>query len=123
MGNRRTVLFVCSHNLSRSYTAEWLFRQSVHIEVRSAGTRDDARVAVSEDLITWAGEIFVMEEHHAATLRERFQDRLDGKDVVILEIPDIYMPLEPELITLLQDRLAPYLGAPPAQPEDRDHET
>jgi predicted protein tyrosine phosphatase len=120
MGNRRTVLFVCTHNLSRSYTAEWLFRESTHIEVRSAGTRDDARVAVSADLIAWAGLVFVMEQHHAAFLRDRFPDWLDGKEVVCLDIPDIYMPLEPELISLLRDRLVPWLGGPDVEPEEGD---
>lgn len=110
---RRPILFVCTHNVSRSYTAEHLFEKSPDYEARSAGTGLYARVAVSEDLLAWAGQIFVMEEEHVTFLRERFPNHLTGKEIVCLEIPDIYMPMDTVLIAILCDKLAPYLGKPP----------
>lgn len=110
MTRRATVLFVCTHNISRSITAEHLYRESAAHEVRSAGTSEYARVPVSPELIAWAARIFVMEEDHVSFLRERFADALVEKEVVCLDIPDIYLPLEPELIAVLREKLAGYLG-------------
>jgi len=112
MDQRETVLFVCTHNISRSYTAEYLFRESAAHEVRSAGTSENARIPVSPELIEWAARIFVMEEDHVIFLRERFGEVLGEKAIVCLDIPDIYLPLEPELIAVLRERLAGYLGGP-----------
>ncbi|HEY7681554.1 MAG TPA: hypothetical protein VH879_02825 [Gemmatimonadales bacterium] len=117
MNQRQPILFICTHNQSRSYTAEYLFRESTEYEARSAGTDPDARIPVSVDLIAWAARIFVMEALHLSFLRERFAEHLGGKELVCLEIPDVYMPLEPELMILLEDKLAPYLAS------ERDRET
>ena len=117
MDQRQPILFICTHNLSRSYTAEYLFRESTEYEARSAGTDPAARVPVSGDLLAWAARIFVMEGSHLAFLQERFAEHLGGKEIVCLEIPDLYIPLEPELMILLEERLAPYLAP------DRDRET
>jgi predicted protein tyrosine phosphatase len=110
MDPRETVLFVCTHNISRSVTAAHLFRESAAHEVRSAGTSEYARVPVSLELIVWAARIFVMEEDHLSFLREHYADALVEKEVVCLDIPDIYLPLEPELITVLREKLSGLLG-------------
>jgi len=110
MARRETVLFVCTHNISRSVTAAYLFRDSAALEVRAAGTNEYARVPVSTELIQWAARIFVMEQDHVNFLRERFTEALVQKEVVCLDIPDIYLPLEPELIAVLRKKLAGYLG-------------
>jgi predicted protein tyrosine phosphatase len=113
MTPREPILFICTHNISRSYTAEHLFLESPDYEARSAGTHVSARVPLSDELIAWAARIFVMEAMHVEALSERFASQLDGKEVTCLEIPDIYAPLEPELILVLEERLAPYLSLPP----------
>ena len=110
MPPRQPILFVCTHNLSRSYTAEYLYRDSPAYEARSAGTDQDARIPLSAELVGWATRIFVMEPEHLAVLEQRFGERLDGKEIVCLGIPDDYAPLEPALITLLQERLSPFLS-------------
>ncbi|HUL69927.1 MAG TPA: hypothetical protein VLT17_06850 [Gemmatimonadales bacterium] len=117
---REQVLFVCTHNISRSYTAEYLFLESAEYDVRSAGTSFAARVPVSEELVSWATRIFVMEQDHADALWERFGELLIEKKIVCLEIPDIYDPLEPALIMVLEERLAPYLTIPPKQDPSPD---
>jgi predicted protein tyrosine phosphatase len=117
---REQVLFVCTHNISRSYTAEYLFLESADYEVRSAGTSFAARVPVSEELVTWATRIFVMEKHHSDALFERFGELLIEKKIVCLEIPDVYDPLEPALIMVLEERLTPYLIIPSKQGPQQD---
>ena len=88
---RQPILLVCTHNVSRSYTAEHLVQGSPDYDTRSAGTSPTARVPATEDLIAWAGQIFAMEEEHIPFLRERFPDHLEGKKVVCLGIPDIQL--------------------------------
>lgn len=109
MDQREPILFVCTHNLSRSYTAEYLFSENAVYEVRSAGTSESARLPVSRELIAWAARVFVMETAHVESLRERFGDLMEAREIICLDIPDIYLPLEPELIMLLRQKLAPYM--------------
>ena len=103
------ILFVCSRNKWRSRTAETIFKgQQLH-EVRSAGTSSDARIKVSEKLITWADLIFVMEKRHKQILQEKFNDALIEKDVVVLDIEDNYQYMDEELIETLRASVGPYL--------------
>ncbi|MBX3476133.1 MAG: hypothetical protein KF910_00835 [Brevundimonas sp.] len=53
--------------------------------------------------------IFVMERSHPAKLNRRFRDRLRGKRVVCLDIPDDYGFMQPELVALLEQRVGRHL--------------
>jgi predicted protein tyrosine phosphatase len=44
-------------------------------------------------------------------LSERFTDGLANKRVICLNIPDDYQFMQPELVTLLQSAVPPYLEA------------
>ncbi len=110
------VLFVCSRNKWRSRTAEALFRGHAQHQVRSAGTEAEARVRVSEGLVRWAELIFVMEKRHRTRLREAFPEAMRDKEVVILEIPDDYQYMDPELVRMLEDSVTPYLEAQHDEP-------
>lgn len=103
------VLFVCSRNKWRSRTAETLFRDHPQHHVRSAGTEPEARIRVSENLVRWADLIFVMEKRHRTRLRDAFPDAMRDKAVVILDIPDDYEYMDPELVRMLEDSVRPYL--------------
>jgi len=103
------LLFVCSRNRWRSPTAEQIFAGVVGIQARSAGTETGARIKVTAGHIGWADIVFVMEKKHLRRLRERFVDELDDKRVICLNIPDDYQFMEPELVTLLQAAVPPYL--------------
>lgn len=105
------VLFVCSRNQWRSRTAEALFRSHPAHQVRSAGTEPEARIRVSEKLVSWAELVFVMEKRHRSRLREAFPAAMQGKEVVILEIPDDYEYMDPELVQMLEVSVRPYLDA------------
>ncbi len=103
------LLFVCSRNRWRSATAEALLKNHRRYAARSAGTANSARVKVTPGLIGWAEVIFCMEEKHLERLRERFGEKLAGKTLITLRIPDDYGFMDPELIDLLRTELAPYL--------------
>jgi predicted protein tyrosine phosphatase len=108
----KRLLFICSHNLQRSITAEKMFEGVEGYEVTSAGTLPQARVRVSEEHVNWAEMIFVMEHKHVEWLRENFKKELAGKRLICLEIQDRYGYMNSELLKLLRKRLSAYLDLP-----------
>jgi predicted protein tyrosine phosphatase len=109
-GTKRNVLFVCSRNQWRSPTAEAVWRKHPAISVRSAGTSSAARRKVSIEDIRWADVIFVMEEKHKSRLHAEFTSTIERKPLYVLDIPDEYKFMDPELIELLQESVAALLG-------------
>lgn len=103
------VLFVCSQNRLRSPTAERVFFGSPGIEVRSAGTERDAESVISRDDVEWADTIFVMEKRHRNKIHTMFKDLYDQKRIICLHVPDEYEFMEPDLVSLLEQRVTPYL--------------
>lgn len=77
--------------------------------VKSAGTEQNARIRITEKLLTWAELIFVMEKRHKDRILEKFGTLPDGKELVVLEIPDDYGYMDSELIDMLNVAVAPYL--------------
>lgn len=104
------LLFVCSQNRIRSLTAEKICEGLPGYEARSAGTRPNARIVVTEGMIRWADIIFAMESGHRTKLRQRFPEALAGRELVTLHIPDDYRFMQQELIDELRAKLAPYIG-------------
>ena len=102
------LLFICSRNQWRSPTAEAIFNKYPHV-ARSAGTAPSARIRAGEKLIAWADIIFVMEKKHRRQLQEKFAPALEGKPVIVLDIPDDYGFMDEELIRILEDAVPPYL--------------
>lgn len=103
------VLFVCSMNKWRSPTAEALFRRHAGVNVRSAGTSRKAKRHVRVEDIRWADVIVVMESTHLSRLRADFRGEMAGKDVHVLEIPDDYRYMDPELVEILSAVVPPLL--------------
>jgi predicted protein tyrosine phosphatase len=56
--------------------------------------------------VAWADVIAVMEKTHLRKLRQRFGRELRGQRVVCLDIPGVYTYLQPELVALLESRMA-----------------
>lgn len=104
------LLFVCSRNQWRSPTAEKVWRGHPGVAVRSAGTSASARRQVSWDDVAWADVIFVMEEKHGKRLAAEFGGALQGKKIHVLDIPDEYRYLDPELVEMLEVAVADLLG-------------
>ncbi len=105
----RKLLFVCSQNRWRSPTAEQIFDRWNGCRARSAGTESGARIKLTAGHLGWADVIFVMEKKHLRRLRENFAEQVCDKRVICLNIPDDYQFMQPELITLLQAAVPPYL--------------
>jgi predicted protein tyrosine phosphatase len=103
-------LFVCSRNQWRSPTAEQVWRRHPQLSARSGGTSPGARHPVSAADIEWAAQIFVMEEKHQSRLRQQFGRLLDNKPVHVLDIPDEYRYMQPELVEQLQQSVGSILG-------------
>lgn len=98
----RNVLFICSRNQWRSPTAEQLWRRHPLISARSAGTSPNARHTVTVDDVEWADVILVMEEKHKSRLVAGFARMLDNKPIHVLDIPDEYKYMDPELVEELE---------------------
>jgi predicted protein tyrosine phosphatase len=107
--SREQLLFVCSRNQWRSPTAAALFKNSQFYVAKSAGTSDKARIKLSANLINWADQIFVMEKRHAAIIQQNFPYLRSDRSIIILHISDDYQYMDPELIEILESRLAEYL--------------
>lgn len=103
------VLFLCSRNRLRSPTAEHLFASLEGVRVASAGLAKDAETVLSSELLAWADLIFVMERVHRRKLTEKFRVHLRGRRIICLDIPDNYEFMDPELVALLNARVAPHL--------------
>ncbi len=104
------LLFVCSRNQWRSPTAEAIYKNHPYHQVRSAGTEPSARVRVTAKLIEWADIILVMEKRHAQRLLQQFPREMTHKDYDVLDIPDEYGFMDPELVEMLEITVEPYLN-------------
>jgi predicted protein tyrosine phosphatase len=107
----RNILFVCSQNKLRSPTAEQVFADWPGVETASAGTNNDAEAPLSREMVEWADVIFVMEKMHRARIQSRHKAALKGKRLICLDIPDQFTFMDPRLVALLKQRVAPHLGA------------
>jgi len=107
---KRNVLFICSRNQWRSPTAEAIWRKHPLLAVRSAGTSSSARRKVSVGDIRWADVIFVMEEKHKSRLVAEFRTTIEHKPVHVLDIPDDYEYMDPDLVDQIRRSVATILG-------------
>ena len=108
-GEHRHVLFVCSRNQWRSPTAERIWKNHPGISVRSAGTSPNARHPASGEDIRWADVIFVMEQKHKNRLLATFGALMEHKEIHVLDIPDDYRYMDPELVEELERAVGPLL--------------
>lgn len=97
-------------NQWRSPTAEAMYRHDTRLQVRSAGVRSEARRRLSDSDVAWADVIFVMEHKQKARIQEQFRE-VQLPPVMVLDVPDDYTYLDPELQRLLQASIEPELQA------------
>ncbi len=103
------VLFVCSMNQWRSPTAEKIYSRRSHLKVRSAGTSSKARRHVSAKDLQWADLVIVMEQKHKQRLAANHPQAMRHQNVHVLDIPDNYQFMDPELIAELKSAVDPIL--------------
>ena len=103
------ILFICSMNQWRSPTAEKVFQKEQGIAVRSAGTVRGAKRTVSVDDIRWSDIILVMEDKHKSRLLAQFRDEVRYKALHVLDIPDEYKYMDPELVEIIRATATPII--------------
>ncbi|MDD2814530.1 MAG: low molecular weight protein tyrosine phosphatase family protein [Thiotrichaceae bacterium] len=103
------LLFICSQNKWRSPTAEQIFSENSTLECLSAGLNHDAENPLTQELVSWADIIFVMERKHKEKLAANYQAQLLNTRVICLNIPDNYKFMQPELIKLLKLKVSRFL--------------
>lgn len=96
------VLFICNQNQNRSKTAEELFKD--RFKTKSAGLYNEKPVTEKE--LEWADMIVVMEDIQRAELSKRFPSAYMKKQILSLDIPDIYHFNQPELKSILESRMS-----------------
>ena len=105
----KRVLFICRLNRHRSATAERIFCKRKDLEVRSAGTQEDALVRVNARMLEWAEVIFVMDPMQLESLRRMFPSHPVLDRIICLDIPDVFVFLQPKLVELLEERVQKHL--------------
>jgi len=100
-------LFVCSANLQRSPTAEYVARKRGFLATSCGTSRRFSEglvcVQISEALIDWCTIIVCMEARHVDDVARFPNSR--GKPVENWAIEDRYGVYEPELIALCESRI------------------
>ena len=104
------ILFVCSRNQWRSPTAEEVWKDHPQLAVRSGGTSPNARRTVNHTDIRWADQIVAMEKKHRDRLQAKFPALTRYKTIHVLDIPDEYKFMDPELAVTLEAGVAGVLG-------------
>ncbi|MBK5072259.1 phosphotyrosine protein phosphatase [Budviciaceae bacterium CWB-B4] len=104
------VLFICSRNQWRSPTAEQVWRRHPDLSVKSAGTSRNARKPLTPTLLQWADVICVMEQKHKNRIVAEYQRLIEHKPIHVLDIPDDYKYMDPDLVRLLEEVVAHRLG-------------
>ena len=99
------LLFVCSRNQWRSPTAEKVWSRSPYVSVRSAGTSPRARRTITMKDVQWADLVLVMQDKHRQRVRDRFRDEVGKNNLVVLDIPDEYRFMDPELVQRVTDQV------------------
>lgn len=93
-GPDKRVLFVCSAGLLRSATGARLYAKKYN--TRACGSTSYALIPISDNLIVWADEIVFVNEENYLDVTDKYN--LEKKKIVVLDIPDNYSHMAPELI-------------------------
>ena len=104
------ILFVCSMNQWRSPTGEKIYADRPRVHARSGGTNKNARRRVTGNDLTWADIVLVMEEKHKQRLVSEFPAEVRFKEMHVLDIPDNYKFMDPELISEIAAVVDPILA-------------
>jgi protein-tyrosine phosphatase len=115
------ILFVCSKNLSRSPTAEMIYKDHSGLNVKSAGTESSTgaeqfegseqstAIELTAENINWSDLIFAMEEKHKQTMIEKFPFEIKQKKIIVLGIQDKYKFMDDELIEEIKIKVNKYI--------------
>ena len=95
------ILFICNQNENRSKTAEEIFKE--RFNTRSAGIYNTKPVTEKE--LSWADIVIVMENAQRTEISNRFPRQYMQRQIISLDIPDVYHYNQPELIQILKSKI------------------
>jgi len=110
MSKTDNTLVVCTAGKHRSPTTRRLLEDNHNINARCAGIHKQAEAQVTQEMIDWADYVIAMDERidgHKSYLEENFS--LGETPVYVFDIPDQFEKEDPELISLLKDKLAVFV--------------
>lgn len=110
MTETHNTLVVCTAGQERSPTATQILEEDFDVPARFAGTHPGARRPVTQELIDWSDHIIAMDERadgHKSFLQEEFD--IGDRQVFVFDIPDRYPKDDPELVSLLKEKLAVFV--------------
>lgn len=96
-GVDKKVLFVCSAGILRSATAARIYARKYN--TRAVGTGSYALIPLTHDLLLWADEVVFVNEENYVEACQRFDLDSFRASTVVLNIPDDYDHMNPELIS------------------------
>ena len=98
-GKDKKVLTVCSAGLLRSPTLAWILSQH-NYNVRACGIHDYALIPIDAVLAVWADIIIFVHPDIEFSCQLPYKG-MEGKQVFVFNVPDIYEYKDPELIAIL----------------------
>lgn len=102
-GKDKKVVFVCSMGILRSATAARIYAHKYN--TRSAGTWEDhALVPLTKLLVEWADELVFVNDHNWQQAVEKFGYKTIANKSKVLDIPDTYEHMHPELIKAFEEQ-------------------
>lgn len=102
-GKDKRVLFVCTGGILRSATgAHWAAKEKGW-NTRSCGILDESIPPIHKNLLEWADVIYCMEPEHMDFIRNMGWHFVTKS--TMLEIPDNYRYMDPDLIKIFERRL------------------
>ncbi|MEZ4920384.1 MAG: hypothetical protein R2792_14880 [Saprospiraceae bacterium] len=108
MPSKPNILVVCGRNKRRSRTAEHVFKNDSRMSIRSVGLSPQSPRQIRESDLVWADLVVVMEYRQSARIVKEYR-ALDLPTIHVLDIPDEYEYLDPELVELLEDGIGSLL--------------
>jgi y4mF family transcriptional regulator len=108
--HRPNVLVLCGRNKKRSRTAEAIFKNDARFGIRSAGLSPKSDRKVTEGDLRWADLVLVMEHKQRGKLHSQFPG-LQLPPLEVLQIADDFAFLDPELVSLLTEKINAQLRA------------
>lgn len=81
------------------------------LHVRSRGLSASAVRRLTNSDVAWADFIFVMESEHKRQMLKRFRADIGHRLVHVLDIPDEYHFMDPELVELIKARVSAVLDS------------
>lgn len=107
-GDMPRVLCVCSGGLLRSPTIAWvLSNEPYNCNTRAVGTAEEyALIPIDTVLVEWADIIVCANKDHLPKVQNLLKEnQTPEKPLFNLDLPDIYKTRDPELVTLIKERL------------------